>query len=232
MPSPIAPVPALPALPAIAARTAQRGPALSNVDVAELIAAEAVDALPGLAAMRLEMRAEHPDAATEAARWQAQLLDGRLALSAAAAMPQHWLRFMAMAQAPWRWPSDHEHGHVQGSAAQDDPSLALGLVLDGEPVLVLLQWQQGLWLQLGARSPATLQALRAAVPTIAISLAAVPLRLRRCWLVCLTRPLPATAPASQALARGHGAWLLRAAAEISAVLRQREIGLNPANPAR
>nr|WP_316638514.1 hypothetical protein [uncultured Roseateles sp.] len=230
MTSSIAPIPALPALQPATGRATPPGPALASVDAAELIAPEPVDALPGLAAMRLELRAEHPDAATEAARWQAHLLDGSLALSAAAAMPQHWLRFMAMAQAPWRWPSDHQQ--EQGGAAQDDPSLALGLVLEGEPVLVLLHWQQGLWMQLGARSPATLQALRAAVPAIATSLAAVPLRLRRCWLVRLTRPMPTAAAPPQALVRGHGAWLLRAAAEISAVLRQREIGLSPANPAR
>lgn len=230
MPSAIAPIPAVPALPTTSERTAQPRVALQSIDVDQLTEPQPVDALPGLAAMRLEMRIEHPDAATEAARWQAQLLDGSWALSAAAAMPQHWLRFMPMPQAPWRWPGDHEQ--ERGSAAQGDPSLALGLVLDGEPVLILLHWQQGLWMQLGARSSTTLQAFRAAVPAIATSLAAVPLRLRRCWLIRLTRPLP-TAPApAQVLLRGHGAWLLRAAAEISAVLRQRESGLSPANPAR
>ncbi|WIT11414.1 hypothetical protein PFX98_21340 [Paucibacter sediminis] len=231
MASSITPIPALPALPALspaAARAAR--PAALPIEVIAPIAAEPMDAAM-LTAMRVETLHEQPDAATEAARWQAQLLDGRLALSMAAALPQQGLRFMATPQAPWRWPRDRDEAHA-GGAAQEDPSLALGLLLDGEPVLVLLHWQQGLWLQLGARSPATLQALRALVPAIATALAAVPLRLRRCWLVRLTRPMPTHAPASQPLALGHGAWLLRAAAEIAAVLRQREAGLSPANPAR
>lgn len=224
MSSAITPIPALPALPPADARASTAAPP-PPVELAHMTAAASMDAST-LTAMRVETVVERPDAATEAARWQALLLDGGLALSAAATLPQQGLRFMAPAQAPWRWPGDH----TRGGAAQDDPSLALGLVLDGEPVLVLLHWQQGLWLQLGAGSPATLLALRAAVPAIATALAAVPLRLRRCWLVRLTRPLPTVA--APVLARGHGAWLLRAAAEVAAVLRQREAGLSPANPAR
>lgn len=230
MSSSITPIAALPALPLLGPRGP--GPAAPPVVGPLPIAAEALDASL-LTAMRVELGVERPDAATEAARWQALMLegglDGRLALNLAAALPQQGLlRFMARPQAPWRWPGDQ----AQGEAGQDDPSLALGLVLDGEPVLVLLHWQQGLWLQLGARSPATLLALRAAVPAMATALAAVPLRLRRCWLVRLTRPMPAAAPASGPLPLGHGAWLLRAAAEVAAVLRQREAGLSPASPAR
>lgn len=142
---------------------------------------------------------------TQVLGWNAQALLLRLIQ----APPQAWLQ---------------DGGDEAGEPAEaGDGVLALTvqLSLQGGWVQLLLKWQQGLWLQLSAEKPPTLQVLRALMPRIAAALAGVPLALRHCQLSSRLIAVNAPRAGTQTLhgAQGSSGPLFRAAAEIVWVLQ-------------
>ncbi|MCU7375451.1 hypothetical protein PEC18_32680 [Paucibacter sp. O1-1] len=142
---------------------------------------------------------------TQVLGWNAQALLLRLIQ----APPQAWL------------PDGGDEAGEPAEAGDGVLALTVQLSLQGGWVQLLLKWQQGLWLQLSAEKPPTLQALRALMPRIAAALAGVPLALRHCQLSSRLIAVNAPRAGTQTLhgAQGSSGPLFRAAAEIVWVLQ-------------
>ncbi|WP_349744260.1 hypothetical protein [Roseateles cavernae] len=142
---------------------------------------------------------------TQVLGWNAQALLLRLIQ----APPQGWL------------PDGGDEAGEPAEAGDGVLALTVQLSLQGGWVQLLLKWQQGLWLQLSAEKPPTLQALRALMPRIAAALAGVPLALRHCQLSSRLIAVNAPRAGTQTLhgAQGSSGPLFRAAAEIVWVLQ-------------
>ncbi len=130
------------------------------------------------------------------------------------------LRLIQVPQQGWL-PDGGDGAGDPADAGDGVLALTVHLSFQGGWVQLLLKWQQGLWMQLSAEKPQTLQALRALMPRIAAALAGVPMALRHCQLSSRLIAVNAPRAGTQTLngAQGSSGPLFRAAAEIVWVLQ-------------